>query len=523
MNARGMMGRGRIMKQQPVVAPRIIIIVMSIACLYATAWLIVRANRLVDVPYGCDDFGYLRQAKLFVEHGFILGLDTSMNDPAAKLVVELSKNSGIPAKEWYQGVGPHAHHYKVLTDKIIDQYPPGTGFFMSFFPEGQRNKGWLLLAGGLVIGFAWTVSVVARGEIMAASLAAVCGAVILPILVRIGSSIPVTTGLSVVLCFLLGVMLTKDLLPWAHPVLALACGLVFGALVDVRLPNALIFPGILLCLCSRRQRMVLSLAAFGLGAAAALTPLGWANIINAGGLLHATYSSIDASSPVFNLAQITKAARFYMLKSEARFLLPLALFCIALSWRRSRIAAYAGLIVIASEIAYFFTHEVLTTYYLLPGLYFAIFLCLISIAPSSRRWLFGGLGSAIFALCVSLLVVQFSSTHLPFQLPGPGQAAELKKGVVWAEVSGGLFGYYLDIDTPKIRWTPKELQYSLIEKVRKKGMRQFFVDDCPDMDASIKEYAARFPIVPAGKLFGKDVYRLEPAGNHGQNLETSLR
>jgi hypothetical protein len=265
--------------------------------------------------------------------------------------------------------------------------------------------------------------------------------------------------------------------------------------------------------------MVLSLAAFGFGASVALAPLGWANIINAGGLLHTCYSPMDASWPTFSLPRIIKAARYYAFVSSERVCLPLALFCIMLSLRRSPIVAYAGLIVTVAEITYFFTHEILIFYYLFPGICFVVFLCLTGIAQDSkgktqerscRSWLFAGLGGVILALCISLLAIQRPSPQLPFQLPGPGQAAELKKGIVWTDLSGGLFGYYLDIDAPKGRWMPKELQYYVIEEIQKKGVRQFFVNDSSEMDEAIKDYADRFPLVPVGKLFGKEVYGLEP-------------
>jgi hypothetical protein len=57
---------------------------------------------------------------------------------------------------------------------------------------------------------------------------------------------------------------------------------------------------------------------------------------------------------------------------------------------------------------------------------------------------------------------------------------------------------------------PKELQYYVIEEIQKKGVRQFFVNDSSEMDEAIKDYADRFPLVPVGKLFGKEVYGLEP-------------
>src|SRR3954447_17417434 len=57
------------------------IVLAAVVVMAATAFLAMRqASRAVELPIGCDDFGYLRQARLFREAGFVQGLNTAITD-----------------------------------------------------------------------------------------------------------------------------------------------------------------------------------------------------------------------------------------------------------------------------------------------------------------------------------------------------------------------------------------------------------------------------------------------------------
>jgi hypothetical protein len=102
-------------------------------------------------PFECDEFGYLRQARLFQERGFFGGLDTAIQDATTSYLVAKAKALTPPVPEWSQIVAPDCHHFKKATDRVILQYPPGTGLLLSFFSEGYQEHGAFNLACAVLV------------------------------------------------------------------------------------------------------------------------------------------------------------------------------------------------------------------------------------------------------------------------------------------------------------------------------------------------------------------------------------
>jgi hypothetical protein len=97
------------------------------------------AAQFVEDARGCDWFGYLRQARLFRENGPIGGLDTALRDDRTRYLVGVAKATGLDPDVWDYGVAPYCHHYKPRTDRVVLQYPPGTGFVHALWPEEGRQ------------------------------------------------------------------------------------------------------------------------------------------------------------------------------------------------------------------------------------------------------------------------------------------------------------------------------------------------------------------------------------------------
>ena len=55
-------------------------------------------------------------------------------------------------EQWDEAIAPHCHHYDLNTKRIVLQYPPGTGWLMSFFTEGRQYRGMTTLVGLLMLG-----------------------------------------------------------------------------------------------------------------------------------------------------------------------------------------------------------------------------------------------------------------------------------------------------------------------------------------------------------------------------------
>ncbi|MFO1055696.1 MAG: hypothetical protein U1E53_01865 [Dongiaceae bacterium] len=96
------------------IADRIVPLVMGLLLLGFTIQQINGFPGYPDVPTGCDPFGYRRQAALFRAHG-LGGLDTRLETPNARRLIDLMRASGEPADSWSQAVAPHCHHYKATS------------------------------------------------------------------------------------------------------------------------------------------------------------------------------------------------------------------------------------------------------------------------------------------------------------------------------------------------------------------------------------------------------------------------
>ena len=100
---------------------------------------------------GCDPFGYARQARLFRQADHPLdGFNTDLRDDAYQYLKTWAQSTELNPKDWFQMVGPHCHHYRSTSKKLIIQYPFGTGWLMSLLPE-EHERRWLAI-GSLSIG-----------------------------------------------------------------------------------------------------------------------------------------------------------------------------------------------------------------------------------------------------------------------------------------------------------------------------------------------------------------------------------
>src|SRR5215469_6053366 len=79
-----------------------------------------------------DDICYLRQAHLFQRFG-LAGFDTNISrDDDGYLAAKL-KEINFPANEQ-----PPCHTPMPASNKLVIQYPPGTGMLLALFPQGHQ-------------------------------------------------------------------------------------------------------------------------------------------------------------------------------------------------------------------------------------------------------------------------------------------------------------------------------------------------------------------------------------------------
>jgi hypothetical protein len=341
-------------------------IICGLVCflLFATqVWSMSRWNEVRGVY---DDICYLRQAHLFQRFG-LAGLDTDISRDDDGYFAAKLKEINFPA-----GDLPPCHTPMPASKKLVIQYPPGTGFLLSLFPERHQVIPLFVSATTIIFGFA-LLAISCTRSTASALLATGLGCLSLYIMVN-----PVKASYSMAptmaACALAGWLTAK--LFGSSPRdsrigLTVLLGLLLGLWVDLRLANLLLSVGYFLFflvafLSSRKPVIFLRGVSFGVAFLIGLSPTLIANAINAGSPFATTYTGQDVESPKLSLAIV------WQYVADMQFvLLVLAALSVGYCLRAGadtgmrRIALVAGT-NLAVNLAFFFTHAAFTPYYTIP-------------------------------------------------------------------------------------------------------------------------------------------------------------
>jgi hypothetical protein len=486
-----------------------------------------------EIPTGPDQLCYLRQAQLFEQKGSIGGLDTAMRFEGARYLVAKAKALGFlafPEPSWIASIAPECHRYKAATDQIISQYPPGTGFFLSFFHETHRVRAFYIAIETAVL--AWFVWLIFTARSAAAAWLFGAFGSFLVIQINYEGYMSFSLPLSMLLCAVLGhctvaLLLSRD--TRKRVLIAAACGLLLGVLVSLRIANILLSGGFFLAFADmylrKRDRGIFPAAvAFALAFAIALVPNLAANAINAGSPLATTYGGEDAASPVFSWQQIAAALDYYFIGEGIGYVFDVGLagilvFEIGRRWLRLKSIPYVSFINTATWLiaaAYYLTHSILNSYYLIATATFSLALLVFGAAEilrmhaadenTARRAASPGIAAGIAAAGLALFAVILWRLDDAPKLPPASQPFEAS-AIIWADQSAGLFGYYLQRHAAAIDNTSRLFQDKMIDAVASDGRAQYFIADNKKMQALIE----RIPgIRPAADTFGYKTYRLAP-------------
>ena len=313
-----------------------------------------------------DDICYLRQAHLFQRFGFA-GLDTDISRDDDGYLVRKLKEIDFPPND-----PPPCHTPMPAANKLVMQYPPGTGFLLALFPEGHQVVPLFVSATTIMFGFALQ-AIVYAGSTEATLLATGLGGLAIYIMVN-----PVKASYSMaptmVLCALAG-LLTARLFAGAPresrlmPTVLL--GLLLGLSVNFRLANLLLAAGyglflLFAFLSSRKPVVFLRGLCFGVAFLVGMSPTLIANAINAGSPFATTYGGQDVAAPVLSLDIV------WQYVADMQFaLLVLAALSAGYFLRASvdsgiRRVALIAAVNLAVNVAFFFTHTAITPYYTIP-------------------------------------------------------------------------------------------------------------------------------------------------------------
>jgi len=334
--------------------------------LASNIWSMSRWNEARGVY---DDVCYLRQAHLFKKFGFS-GLDTNLaRDDDHYLSLKL-KEIGFPG--WADVTKAPCHTPMPATNKLVLQYPPGTGFMLALFPEGFQVIPLYVSATVIVFGFALLGIFYARSTVSILSAAAFgCLAIYLMINPAKASY---SVAPTMVICALAGLLTAKLFLVekrWHRPVFAGLVGLLIGLSVNFRLPNLFLASGYLVFflisfLGSRKIEAALQGASFGAAFLVGMAPTLVANAINADSPFSTTYGGVDVTPPEFGLSVILS----YVADMQFVWLvLAGAWTALTLRWHRGNGTRQIALVTAANllvNLAFFLSHPLYTPYYTVP-------------------------------------------------------------------------------------------------------------------------------------------------------------
>ena len=340
--------------------------ILCFAMLASNLWSMSRWNETRGVY---DDLCYLRQAHLFQKYG-LGGLDTDTTRDDDHYLSSRLKAIGFP--DWNDPAKAPCHSPMTAPDKMVLQYPPGTGFVLALFPEGFQVIPLYASATVVIVAFVLLGISYARST-SAIVLTAAFGCLAIYLMInpaKASYSVPPT----MVACALAG-FLTARLFHAEQRrqrlLLTGLVGLILGLAVNFRLPNLLLSSGYFVFffgsfLMTRKLETVLQGVLFGAAFLAGLAPTLLANAINAGSPFATTYGSADVTPPDFSFRVI----RSYV--TDMQFLL----LMLAMAWTALMLArpssngaqriALVTAANLAVNLAFFLSHPVFTPYYTIP-------------------------------------------------------------------------------------------------------------------------------------------------------------
>jgi hypothetical protein len=313
-----------------------------------------------------DDICYLRQAHLFQRFG-LGGFDTDIARDDDGYFAAKMKEIGFAVN-----APPPCHTLMPASGKFVLQYPPGTGFMLALFPQGNQVVPLFMSATIIVFGFALAGILTAR-SMLSVLLATVFGCFAVYSMIN-PSKASYSMAPTMVVCAIAG-YLTARLLGEARVNgriwLTLSLGFLLGLSVNFRVANLFLSAGyflFFLAVIVAGRKLKIALRGFGFGVAFLLgmSPTLVANAINAGNPLKTTYGGADVAAPDLSSAVI----KLYV--DDLQF--PLLLLVVAavaylLGTRRQQGVRRVALVTLANlvvNLAFFVSHPIFQTYYLIP-------------------------------------------------------------------------------------------------------------------------------------------------------------
>ncbi len=482
---------------------------------FNNTWVAIHEN---DQVSGCDSFGYARQAQLFrTSNNFVSALDTSINTDIQSKLISWAKTTSLKYKDWYQMIAPHAHHFREDSQKVILQYPPGTGWLLSQFQENKGRKGLWILSFSLISSLFLSRLNISSNSFTNLSISLSClGSLYITNTFSTRSDSIAPSCVIAILMTSLAVRsinyLNKN---FRIPVLEIILiSLLFGFSLSIR-PGNLLFLVIpisvyLVSFKLQVKYMIRSIILSSSSFFVSLQPLLLANKINTGSFLSSTYSSIDTT---FNFSSFFSNL---LLKNESiddsiRFILVLIISLI-FSYRAwvykddskfltsRKIFIFCSWIFMMLMIILMSLKPVFNLYYLAPQLVLTTSISSMSIliSRSSRTSTSFSIDRLrILAIISSIIIFVFGYLFIKpaFSEPLTYLNKLPKNSIVWADGVGSELFYYHNINTAKLNFGSEDAQKELVKYLSNNSINQFVLDDANQINdfnlvssGSLEEY-----------------------------------
>ena len=484
--------------------------------------------------YGCDSYGYLRQAELFKKNGLLKGLDTAIQAENAMLLVDVAAQINTNVSRWSEMIAPHCHHYSPENHKIILQYPPGTGFVLSLLPAGKELEALsLLLVLSIVCWWSWLNFRAASGGLFLISTSSAILFLATATQFQVPSySVPLTIVLLAWIALLL--FETRYVATAKNLLLAAAIGLLTGTLLTVRIASILVLPSIAMIAyfkmveAHREHRFSFKVPAVGCGAfVCTLSPLLVANWVNAGGPFKSTYNDYDTKVNFGNVELLFNNLSYYLIENRVAALSVLALSVLTLGLVTSKPQrrtdyriGVALMVVFFADLLFLSIKMVAIDYYFLPTAAFSLYAGLLlyskdAAEPAKQLSKPASVVAMIFVVLLLVLAVDRlqATSKIDVSLSVPAEILA-PNSIVYADNSGGTIHLYKQKYTAKISFGNYCMREQLISRVQATGHTQYFVNDSVKMNEAIEAMGLeRFTKVgvASSQHFQFDVLKLLPS------------
>lgn len=500
-------------------------------------------TKLVEDRGVYDDICYLRQAALFRAHGVISGLDT--DNAAARYGMALIRQAGLDGK--LESTVP-CHNLLSVTNKYAMQYPPGTGFLLSAFPEGSQASG-LYIASSSAIFFMLMWLIATSRSYVAVGVFGGVGALTLYLMVnpaKASYSIAPTMPLCIALAYIT-VNTFSEASSVRRLILAVSAGLLLGLATDIRLSSVLLAFGygvafVIQFLRNRTGTMFMQPIVFGVALMIGALPTFAANVINGGSPFTTAYGGADTAPPLTSLDPLLAQLRWYLFSGTHSVLTWLALMLlIALAMVTAKkklpilqLPLLVAFMTLLANDMYFITHPIQSQYYSVPPAILALWIgtfvltCLLNSQETGLATPFVRLSASV-AVTTALAAVVLLTYSGMFSRPQFVQSTAIESdaviwigGATWREAwkADGLgLGFQYRFQRHAVAGLgtlPISDQNKAIDAVVTDSRPQYIVANDQQMRDVIARLSDLGWVSSAGRAFDAEVYRVtKPASYSG--------